>query len=263
LKFLFVILRAVSLKGSNQPWKTLRINQMNHSEAVAQMAAELYLLDELGPDVRDEFEEHLFDCPECVIDVRAGDMFLREGKAQLPALVAEDEARARESRAVVQPVKVKRDWFAWLRPAYMVPVFAMLLGVVAYQNIVTLPELQQAANEPQLGLLTPVRSATRGDGHQTLTTTRKLGLTLPVDLLPVDMPDAKFASYVFTLMGPDGKTVWSASRPAPADATRQMSLGIPGKLLSDGKFTVTVAGIGADGARTDTERYVFDVVVSE
>jgi hypothetical protein len=42
-----------------------------------------------------------------------------------------------------------------------------------------------------------------------------------------------------------------------------MSLGIPGKLLSDGKFTVTVAGIGADGVRTDTERYVFDVVVSD
>jgi hypothetical protein len=88
-------------------------------------------------------------------------------------------------------------------------------------------------------------------------------LTLPVDLLPVDMPDAKFASYVFTLTGPDGKTVWSASRPAPTDAARQMWLGIPGKLLTDGKFAVTVAGIGADGGRTDTERYVFDVVVTE
>ena len=236
---------------------------MNHSEAVTQMAAERYLLDELGPDVRDEFEEHLFDCPECVVDVRAGDMFLREAKVQLPALVADDEARAARERERVRPVKEKRDWFAWLRPAYLAPAFAMLLAVVAYQNIVTLPGLEQAANEPRLAPLTPVRSATRGDGHQTLTTTRKLGLTLPVDLLPVDMPEAKFASYAFTLTGADGKVAWSGTIPAPADASRQMSLEIPGKLLSNGTTTVTVAGIGADGARTDTERYVFNLVVTE
>lgn len=238
---------------------------MNHSEAVAQMAAERYLLDELGPDVRDEFEEHLFDCPECVIDVRAGDMFIREGKVQLLTLATEDDMREQENRAIVKPVKVKRDWFGWLRPVYLAPAFAALLGVVAYQNIVMLPGLEQAANEPRLTPLTPVRGATRGDGHQTLTTTRKLGLSLPVDLLPADMDvsTAKFTSYVFTLIGPDGKTAWSKTIPAPADATRQMSFEIPGKLLSNGKFTVTVAGIAQDGTRTDTKRYVFDVAVNE
>ncbi len=236
---------------------------MNHSEAVTQMAAERYLLDELGPDVRDEFEEHLFDCPECVVDVRAGDVFLREMKTQLPSLVAEDVSTVKERPAVVMPVKEKRDWFAWLRPAYLAPAFAMLLAVVAYQNIVTLPGLEQAANEPRLAPLTPVRGATRGDGHPTLTTTHKLGLALPVDLLPVDMPAGSFVSYAFTLTGPDGKVAWSATVPAPADASRQMSLGIPGKLLNNGKYTVTVAGVGADGGRTNTERYVFDVVVTD
>ncbi|MGA2252221.1 anti-sigma factor family protein [Terracidiphilus sp.] len=236
---------------------------MNHSEAVVQMAAERYLLDELGPDVRDEFEEHLFECPECVVDVRAGDVFLREARVQLPALVADDEARAARDREKIRPAKEKRDWFAWLRPAYLAPAFAMLLAVVAYQNFVTLPGLEQAANEPRLAPLTPVRGATRGSEHQTLTTSHKLGLTLPVDLLPVDMPAAKFASYAFTLTGPDGKSVWNAAMPAPADASRQMSLGIPGKLLSNGTYTVTVAGIGPDGGRTDTERYVFNVIVTE
>jgi hypothetical protein len=255
-----VLLEVLILK---LPWKAVRIKPMNHSEAVAQMAAERYLLDELGPDVRDEFEEHLFDCPECVVDVRAGDMFLREGKVQLLTLATEDDVRAQENRAIAKPVKAKRDWFGWLRPVYLAPAFAMLLAVVAYQNIVTLPELQQAANEPRLAPLTPVRGVTRGDGHQTLTTTRKQGLTLPVDLQPADMDvsTVKFVSYMFTLTGPDGKTAWSKTIPAPP--TRQMSFGIPGGLLHDGKYTVTVAGIGTDGAPTDTERYVFDVALRD
>lgn len=236
---------------------------MNHSEAITQMAAERYLLDELGPDARDQFEEHLFDCSECALDVRAGDLFIREAKVQLPELVAADEAKASKARVGVKPARERRDWFAWLRPAYLAPAFAMLLGVVAYQNFVTLPGLREVANEPRLAPLTAVRGATRGDGHQTLKTTRKLGLALPVDLLPTDMPAASFVSYSFTLTGPNGKVAWKATIPAPADDSRQMSLGIPGKLLSNGTYTVTVAGIGPDGERTDTERYVFDVALTE
>jgi len=238
---------------------------MNHSEAVAQMAAERYLLDELGPDVRDEFEEHLFDCPECVVDVRAGDMFLREGKVQLLTLAVEDDVRAQENRAIAKPAKVKRDWFGWLRPVYLAPAFAALLGVVAFQNIVTLPELQQAANEPRIGLLTPVRGATRGGEPPTLTTTRKLGIAMPVNLLPVDMSAsaAKFSSYVFTLTGPDGKTAWSTTIAAPADPSLQVTYEIPGDPLRNGKYAVTVTGVNADGTRQDTERYEFKLVVNE
>jgi len=44
---------------------------MDHSEAVREMAAERYLLDELEPEAREAFEEHVFDCPECALDLRA------------------------------------------------------------------------------------------------------------------------------------------------------------------------------------------------
>ena len=238
---------------------------MNHSEAVSQMAAERYLLDELGPDARDQFEEHLFDCQECAIDVRAGDAFVREAKAQLPELVAQDAARAAGMRADVKPAKEKRDWLAWLRPVYMAPAFAALLGVVAFQNFVTLPGLREAANTPTVALLTPVRGNTRGDGHQTLTTTRKLGLALPVDLLPANLETSStnFTSFALTLTGPDGRVKWTATVPAAGDENRQMSIGIPGRVLQNGTYKVTVAGIGQDGERTDTEHYVFDVVLGE
>ena len=65
-----------------------KMEQMDHSEAVNQMAAERYMLGELPPDVRDAFEEHLFDCPECAFDIRAGVAFMDEATLQLPGLTA-------------------------------------------------------------------------------------------------------------------------------------------------------------------------------
>ena len=53
---------------------------MNHSEAVEQMTSERYLLNELAPDARDAFEEHVFDCPECALNLRAGALFVHEAK---------------------------------------------------------------------------------------------------------------------------------------------------------------------------------------
>ncbi len=39
---------------------------MNHSEALQLQAAEKYILGELAPELRDEYEEHYFECEECV-----------------------------------------------------------------------------------------------------------------------------------------------------------------------------------------------------
>ncbi len=60
---------------------------MEHNEAVQQMAVERYLLDELTPELREAFEEHVFDCQECTLDLRAGVAFVEEAKVQLPGLV--------------------------------------------------------------------------------------------------------------------------------------------------------------------------------
>lgn len=49
---------------------------MSHDEAVETFAAEQYLLEELDSRLREEFEEHLFDCQECALDLRAGATFL-------------------------------------------------------------------------------------------------------------------------------------------------------------------------------------------
>src|SRR5436853_7819226 len=43
---------------------------MEHNQAVAEMAAEKYVLNELGNGERDQFEEHYFSCTDCAQDVR-------------------------------------------------------------------------------------------------------------------------------------------------------------------------------------------------
>src|SRR5713101_3655843 len=60
-----------------------RGHSMDHDVVVRQHMTEKYLLDELEPQARDEFEEHFFDCPDCALDVRAGAMFVEQSKIAL------------------------------------------------------------------------------------------------------------------------------------------------------------------------------------
>lgn len=73
-------------------WSRKGVGSMEHSEALKEMTAERYLLDELTPEVREEFEQHMFDCQECAFDIRAGAAFVDEAKTQLPELTRNSPA---------------------------------------------------------------------------------------------------------------------------------------------------------------------------
>lgn len=232
---------------------------MNHSEAVKQMTSERYLLNELTPDVRDAFEEHIFECPECALDLRAGALFVREAKVQLPDVVASD------GRSGMPKARGKRSsWFSWWRPAFAVPAFAALLILVGYQNFVTFPALRRSANEPSLAPLAPLRSAARGATRPTFTVDRTHGVALPVDLV-IEPDMAPAASYSFDLSDPQGKLVWTGSLPATApgaDSDQSFSLTIPGGMLESGAYSLTVTSVTAQGGRTPIEQYNFDIVMT-
>ena len=96
---------------------------MDHSEASRLMASERYLLDELSTADRDAFEEHLFACHECALDVRAGSVFLEHGKVDLAGSVL---------RPGLVPEKVRPSFglssfgTSWWRPAFAIPAMAIL-----------------------------------------------------------------------------------------------------------------------------------------
>jgi len=56
---------------------------MGHDEAVRTLATERYLLGELYPELRDEFETHLLDCQQCAFDLWAAATFLKYAKVVL------------------------------------------------------------------------------------------------------------------------------------------------------------------------------------
>jgi hypothetical protein len=236
---------------------------MDHSEALQQMAAERYLLNELTPDVREAFETHFFECPECALDLRAGAAFVDQAKTQLPELTRISSAPARPPS---REPKVKREWWlGWLQPAFAAPVFATLLLVIGYQNLVTYPSLRASADQPRLLPWVPLHGAMRGGAQLTITADRRHGVALPVDLPPQPSMGA-YASYSFDLYDPQGKLAWTGAASAPADEageSQRLSLVIPGAILKNGAYTVAVSGVAAHGERTEVEKYVFDLHLSD
>ncbi len=120
---------------------------MDHDRAVKTQAAERYLLGEMGPAERDEFEGHYFECADCARDVQEGDSLISGFKAGLPVRTEE-----------------KRSW-VWTRPFAWAPAMAAaaLCVVVVYQNAVTIPGLRSTA-EPQ-AVSTTVLRVVRGSGQ--------------------------------------------------------------------------------------------------
>jgi Putative zinc-finger len=231
---------------------------MDHSEAVKQMAAERYLLNELTPEIRDEFEEHAFDCTECALDLRAGAVFVEEAKAQLPELTANPPAPV--PSGFPKP-RVKREWwFSWLRPSFAAPAFATLLIILGYQNLVTFPAMRTAASQPRLVPSTALRGATRGGPALTVTADREHGVALPIDL-PQQPGIANYASYSLDLFDPQGKLAWTGAASAPGD--QPLSLVIPGAMLRSGAYTVAVSGVGQHGERTAIDKFVFNLRVTD
>ncbi len=228
---------------------------MDHNEAVRQKTTERYLLNELDEQERDQFEEHLFDCQECAIDLRAAALFVDQAKIEL----AEEPVSA---AAPVRAAETRPGWFAWLRPAFAVPVMAMLLAVIGYQNLVQVPRLMQAANSgrtentlvasnqaPGQPLALPyasVNAETRGPAPTQVTITPGQGFNLMVSI----PPDKKYSADILELYNPTGKLQWSLRIPTGSEDDERSIL-VPGAGLEAGEYKLKTSGVTPDGTITE------------
>src|SRR5450432_399375 len=164
---------------------------MEHEEAVRLQMTEQYLLNELSPEAREEFEEHYFVCHECAIDVGAGATFVDQSKNLL--------AEQMQSKWGYGPVPPRSPWPAWLRPALVAPVFAVLVAVVGYQNLVSIPQLIEARNHPGEVAWTTVNIGTLGSDAPVVPVRAGQGFML---LLRIP-PQGNYSRYTADLIGPE------------------------------------------------------------
>jgi len=225
---------------------------MEHHEAIEMMAAERYLLGELTPELRDAYEDHLFGCTECAADVKLGAAFIGHAKDILPEMAA-TSASPRPPETMTHRKREKRDWFAWLRPAIMVPAFACLVAIVGYQNLVVLPGLEVAASEPRLLPETTVlHGETRGGlqvVHADLVTGSSISVVLP--------SGGGYVSYRFDVYNAKGKLVWSTTQLA-GNMDDTASIWLPGRVRED-SYKLVVTGITATGENIPVQQQIFEL----
>jgi len=209
---------------------------MNHADAVRMNATEKYLLNELDSAELDRFEEHMFDCQECALDVRAAAAFIDQSKNVL-------------AKAAPVPVPVLRPvpapapshWLAWLRPAFTVPVMAMLIAFIGYQNLVVYPGIKQAAGTPYLYPAASINVATRSGATPAVHS--RSGEPF---LLLVNLPaESRFSSYIADLYDPAGRIEWSVPI-AAAVADDIVPMRIPGQREA-GIYTLAIRGVPQTG----------------
>jgi hypothetical protein len=227
---------------------------MDHDMVVRQKMTERYLLDELDPAARDEFEEHFFDCKECALDVRAGALFVEQSQVVLAEKVEPVAARL----PATAPGPAKPGWLTWFRPAVVVPVMVMLLAVIGYQNLVIYPQLQQALNSPQVLPWASVNVGTYGSEGPVITTRRGEGFLLFVRI----PPESGYSHYTAELYNPAGKLEWSLTIPGTT-AQDQWPVQVPGANREAGSYTLKVRGVTAAGESKEVGPTSFELQIQK
>jgi putative zinc finger protein len=220
---------------------------MDHETAVKLMASERYLLRELSPDQRDEFEEHFFDCQECAEDVRAAAAFRANAKA-----VFEHELEPSGAGGVTapQPAPTESGWRRWFfTPAFALSVvcnFILLIGF-GYLRLRTVPELRQevaSVTAPESGPLIVVPPAARGEGNPIAVSSGKRFLQFRFELSPAET----FQSYSYEILDAPGATRLADSISAPTDPQAGLYLTVPTTGLKPGEYLLVLRGVGPKGS---------------
>ena len=224
---------------------------MNHEVAVRDRMAERYLLDELDDQERDEFEEHFFDCRDCAESVRAAGEFIEHSKV----LLEENQPlSARTPRRQASRV----GWFSWLRPAFLIPTLAALLGLGAYQNLVTYPQLRQRFDRPQILPSAVLTLGPRGASRPSIVVPPGGGFLLFVRIPREDV----FLYYIADFYDPAGKKEWSVTfRDESSDD--QWSMVVPGAKRKSGTYTLVVTGIAVGALKRQIGETSFQLEIQK
>ena len=230
---------------------------MDHQRAMDQHLVEQYLLNEMPPELREEFEEHYFGCQECAIELRTTAAFLDAARAEFKKTVPTSSPSPSEAK----PPKIKQSWLFMWREWFAVAAFATCLLVVVYQNTVVYPRLRTevaSLEKPEvLTTISLVNANSRGGDIVSAKTGDARALLLLVDIPAQD----RFSDYTCLLYSPDHQLLWTVKVSAQ-DAKDTVSIRVPFTNKADGIYSLAVKGNQAGAASssgTDLATYSFSL----
>jgi Putative zinc-finger len=226
---------------------------MNHQEALREMAVERYLLGELNGASLDNFEEHLFECSECAMDVKNGVTFIDAARTELSA-----------PRKVASPqVESGRRWTSWfISPWILAPALAACLLILGFQTLVLQPRMKLEVARVQtptvLNPLVLANAGARGDSVPEIVAPEHGSFVISLDVPTTEA----FSSYRCSLHAPDGSLLWQTTL-APEQAHDSLLINVPTDRVKEGLNTFLIQGLPAGGNSSgtleDLARYRFRV----
>jgi hypothetical protein len=218
---------------------------MDHESAIRDRATEKYLLGELAPEARDDFEEHFFSCSVCAEDVKLAAGFIDTSKKILA-----------ERNFVSSPAGDRSGGglWSWFRIPSFAPyaLTAVFAGLVVYQSLVTIPELRELG-EPQVVTNTTVVPETRGNPTVLRASPNSRWVQFSIDVNDA----AALSSQTGTFKNAAGEKVFAVELPAAPSGS--ISFLLPLDRFPAGQYTLELGNFGGGVPPNNVEKYRFEV----
>ena len=214
---------------------------MDHSEALRLQAAEKYILGELPPNLRDQYEEQFYECQDCASNVRTAVAFVSTSRSAFRGIPKETEA----------PRDSFLDAFTrFFRPAWTVPALALLLIALGYQTFVAIPNLKQTSSAAigTANFISLIAANSRAESVKSFAIVEGKPLVLDVDI----PASAEYSSYECQLDDPSGRLILDSPVSA-SEAKNTIHLIVPATDLQSGAYTLSVLGRPAAQGATSAE----------
>ncbi|HEX4604291.1 MAG TPA: anti-sigma factor [Candidatus Angelobacter sp.] len=221
---------------------------MDHDQAIRNLTAERYLLGELSQDDRDAYEEHLFSCPACFEQIKAGTEFV----GQLRRIGAEEAETAHAQPGFLGSL------MSGLRQPVSAVAFALLfcaVGLNVYQN-----RLITGLHHPQVVPTFFLSDGAKGEGIQVVTVPRNSRFDLKLQLQLLHKGD--YTRYEGQLQTEAGKL----KSPFPVSleqASDTINLVLDSSIIDNGAYQIVIQGVAPDGKMSEVTRYRFNFHLQE
>ena len=235
---------------------------MDHNEAVRLQAAENYVLGKLPKEQHAAYEEHFFDCPVCAEEIKATVAFMESARQ----VIREEALEPVGAKRLAPATQATGGWFAWLRPAFAVPVLAALLLFIGYQNGVTIPHLKDSSSSQMAQIISSsfqLRGSVRGesengDAGNKVRVRSGESFALNFDFTPT----GTFSEYDWQLRDQTGRAV-KYGHIIGDKKYQAVSLNVAGGVKTAGKYNLvffgSTDGNGQTADRNEAQRITFTV----